>query len=208
MRKTSMRQTSQLIGVIGALILTTQLLTVPALAQVGAEGPEMRLDPANASEYFPDLPLVNQDGESMLFYSDLIADKKVVINVFFTSCVGVCPMLSQKMAAVQRELGDRLGKEVRLVSISVDPKTDTPQRLKAYAARFEARPGWYLLGGDKENVDGVLQKLGQYVKDKEGHSNILLVGNLETGRWKKVFGLAPAKEVVGAVMAVLNDDPS
>lgn len=191
------------------VLLTTVLLTTVASAQgpSAKAGPDMRLDPAKAREYFPDVLLVNQDGESMRFYSDLIQGKSVVISVFFTSCVGVCPVLSQKVAAIQRMLGDRLGKEVNLISISVDPETDTPQRLKAYAERFKARPGWYFLGGEKENVDWALHKLGQYVKDKQGHSNILLVGNSRTGRWKKAFGLAPTEELLEVVEAVLNDDP-
>lgn len=186
------------------VLLLAATLATAALAQ----GPDMRLDPAKAREYFPDVPLVNQDGETMRFYSDLIEGKSVVISVFFTSCVGVCPVLSEKIAALQKRLGDRLGEEVHLISISVDPETDTPQRLKAYAERFEARPGWYFLGGRKENVDWVLRKLGQYVTNKEGHSNILLVGNSRTGRWKKVFGLVPAEELLEAVEAVLNDDPA
>jgi protein SCO1/2 len=202
---------SNLLAAVMAVFLLAALLpgrTVSAQGPSAKSGPDMRLDPAKAEEYFPDVELVDQDGETVRFYSDLIEGKSVVINVFFTSCVGVCPVLSQKVAAIQEKLGDRLGKEVHLISISVDPETDTVQRLKVYAARFKARPGWYFLGGKKENIDWALQKLGQYVKDKEGHSNILLVGNSRTGRWKKIFGLAPPAELVEAVLEVLNDDPA
>lgn len=170
-------------------------------------GPEMKGDPDQAKAYFTDVVLINQDGEPMRFYSDLLQDKTVVINAFFTSCPAVCPILSQKLLAIQQRLGDRMGKDLHLISISVDPETDTPQRLKAYSERFQAVPGWYFLGGPKENVDWALFKLGQQVKNKEAHTNIFIVGKASTGRWKKVLGLASSAEILEVVEDVL-DDPS
>ena len=81
----------------------------------------------------------------------------------FTTCTGACPVMSGTMAKIQDHLGDRVGKDVRLISISVDPVNDTPAKLKEYAARFHARPGWYFLTGSKENVEAALRKLGQWV---------------------------------------------
>ena len=157
-----------------------------------------------ARQYFTDVVLVNQDGEEMRLYSDLLHGKTVVINPFFTSCTGVCPVLTQKVAAIQRRLADRLGKDLQLISISVDPETDTPDKLKAYAERFKARPGWYFVAGKKENVDWALHKLGQYVEDKEAHTNIFIIGNEATGHWRKAFGLSPPEELVQMVEEVLE----
>ncbi|HYO14318.1 MAG TPA: SCO family protein [Thermoanaerobaculia bacterium] len=158
-----------------------------------------------AQKYFGDVRLVNQDGKEMRFYSDLIKDKVVVIDVMFTSCTGVCPVMSSTFAKIQNRLGDRLGKDVHLISISVDPVNDTPAKLKEYAARFEAKPGWYFLTGPKENVDAALRKLGQYVENREAHQNLFLIGNDRTGLWKKALGLAKPEEIFPIVDSVLND---
>lgn len=158
-----------------------------------------------AQQYFTDVPLVNQNGERMRFYSDLLKGKVVVINTFYTGCADVCPVLTQKIAKIQDALGDRVGKEVHLVSITVDPIADTPLRLKAYAQRFRAKPGWHFLTGKKENVEFALHKLGQYVDAKETHLNVMIIGNERTGLWKKAFGLAKTDELVKLVVGVLND---
>jgi protein SCO1/2 len=106
---------------------------------------------------------------------------------------------------VQEALGDRLGKDVHILSISVDPVVDTPTNLNAYAKKLHARPGWFFLTGAKENVDFALQKIGQFVPDKQDHLNIFIIGNERTGLWKKAFGLAQSEELVKVVESVLND---
>ena len=141
----------------------------------------------------------------MRFYSDVLKDKVVVINTFFTTCTGVCPPMNRNLEKVQEALGDRLGKDAFLVSMSVDPETDTPPRLKEYSRRFHARPGWIFLTGKKENVDWALYKLGQYVETKDGHTNIIIIGNEPKGLWKKAFGLAKADELMKIVEDVIND---
>ena len=106
---------------------------------------------------------------------------------------------------LQDALGDRLGKDVYLISISVDPEIDTPERLKAYAARFRGRPGWVFVTGEKRNVDAALAKLGQKVDDKQDHMSQFLVGNLRTGLWKKIpfatYSFEDIKRIVESVVA-------
>jgi protein SCO1/2 len=158
-----------------------------------------------AEKYFSDVELINQDGQKMRFYSDVLKDKVVVINTFFTTCTGVCPPINRNLEKVQEALGDRLGKDAFLVSMSVDPETDTPARLKEYSRRFHARPGWIFLTGKKENVDWALYKLGQYVESKDNHTNIIIIGNEPKGLWKKAFGLAKADELIKIVEDVISD---
>lgn len=158
-----------------------------------------------AEKYFSDVELINQDGQKMRFYSDLLKDKVVVINTFFTTCTGVCPPINRNLEKVQEALGERLGKDAFIVSMSVDPETDTPSRLKEYSRRFHARPGWIFLTGKKENVDWALYKLGQYVETKDGHTNIIIIGNEPKGLWKKAFGLAKADELIKMVEDVISD---
>ncbi|HYG64140.1 MAG TPA: SCO family protein [Thermoanaerobaculia bacterium] len=158
-----------------------------------------------AHHYFGDIKLVDQDGRERRLYSDLMAGKTVVIDVMFTTCNGVCPVLSRNLQRVQEALGDRVGKDVHLISISVDPETDTPARLKEYAARYKAGPGWYFLTGPKPDVDAALRKLGQWVPNPEAHQNLILIGNDRTGLWKKALGVAEATEIITVVESVVND---
>ena len=113
--------------------------------------------------------------------------------------------MNRNLEKVQQALGDRFGKDVYIISISVDPTVDTPPRLKEYAKKLNAREGWYFLTGDKQNVEFALTKLGQFVSDKQDHLNIFIIGNERTGLWKKAFGLAPSDQLVKVVESVLND---
>jgi protein SCO1/2 len=158
-----------------------------------------------AEKYFSDVELINQDGQKVRFYSDVLKNKVVVINTFFTTCTNICPPLNHNFEKIQDALGDRLGKEAFLVSITVDPETDTPTRLKEYARRFHARPGWIFLTGKKENIDWALFKLGQYAETKDDHTSIFIIGNESTGLWKKAMGLAKAEELIKIVEDVINN---
>lgn len=160
-----------------------------------------------AHKYFTDVELINQNGEKMKFYSDLIQGKVVIINSFFATCQGSCLPLNQNLAKVQEALGERLGKDVYILSISVDPTVDTPPNLKQYAKKLQARPGWYFLTGTKENVDFALKKIGHFVPEKQDHLNLFIIGNERTGLWKKAFGLAKSDELVKVVESVVNDQP-
>ena len=183
------------------LVLAALLALAPAWGQ-DAKAPAAE---SPAHKYFGDIKLVNQDGKEMSLYSDLMQGKTVVINAMFTTCTGACPVMSGTMAKIQDHLGDRVGKDVRLVSITVDPVNDTPAKLKEYAARFHAKPGWYFLTGSKESVEAALRKLGQWVDDPANHQTLYLIGNDRTGLWKKAFALAKPEEVLPIVDSVVDD---
>ncbi len=160
---------------------------------------------STAHKYFTDVILVNQFGEPLRLYSDLLKGKIVVINSFFATCTGVCPVMNRKMAQIQEALGDRVGRDVFLLSITVDPENDTPARLRDYAASYGARPGWHFLTGKRENVELALRKLGQYVAAREDHLTLMIVGNEPTGLWKKVLALADIGQILDTVFSVVND---
>ncbi len=165
----------------------------------------MSLGASPAHNYFTDVELTDHNGKQLRFYSDVLQGKTVVIESFFTSCTGTCPLMNSTFAKIQKAVGDRLGKDVFLVSITVDAENDTPKKLKEYAAHMKARPGWMFLTGKKENVDQALHKLGLAVKSREEHKNLFIVGNERTGLWKKVQGLGKPDEIVSIVQGVIND---
>jgi protein SCO1/2 len=154
------------------------------------------LDPGTAiaggpwgADYFPNVPLTTQDGTVVHFYDDMIKGKAVAINLIYTRCSASCPLETAKLAQVQRLLGDRVGKDVFFYSISIDPKHDTPEVLKAYAQRFHAGPGWLFLTGKEEDIQLVSKKLGLSFQigagNRDGHLPTLMVGNEPTGEWMR-----------------------
>ena len=187
-------------------LLTILMLCGLAVAQE-PPAPQTPNAESAAKKYFTDVVLVNQNGEKMRFYSDLLQGKVVIINSFFATCAGSCLPLTRNLEKLQQGLGARLGKDVYILSISVDPEVDTPANLKAYAKKLNAKPGWYFLTGDKESVDFALKKIGHFVDNRENHLNIFIIGNERTGLWKKAFGLAKSDELMKVVDSVLNDQP-
>ncbi len=184
-------------------MLSLLLLALVASAAIADANPQA--DPKVALEYFTDTVLINQDGEEMRLYSDLLKDHTVIISAVFTECQGVCPVTMGNMVKIQKWLGPRLGDDVLLLSLTVDRETDTPPRLKKYAQDFKAQPGWHFLTGTPENLDFVLRRLGLWVENKEGHSSVFLVGNVPTGLWKKAHGMASADKLIDIVDSVLDD---
>jgi len=184
----------------GTLPVRAQEVTPPPAAPKTPDTSENK-----AQKYFTDTVLLNQNGERVRFYTDLMKGKTVVIDTFFATCQASCLPMNRNLAQIQEGLGDRLGKDVNILSISVDPGVDTPTLLKAYAKKLNAKPGWYFLTGDKESVDFILKKLGQFVDDKNNHMNLFLIGNDRTGLWKKAFGLAKSEELMKVIESVAND---
>ncbi|MDD2046740.1 SCO family protein [Pseudomonas putida] len=140
--------------------------------------------------YFPNTPLTDQDGQQVNFFDDLIKGKVVVINFIFTGCGDSCPLETARLRQVQQLLGDRVGRDVFFYSISIDPLSDTPEVLKAYAARFKVGPGWRFLTGDKDQIDQLRRRLGLFIEGVDNgrsrdHNLSLIVGNQTTGRWMK-----------------------
>jgi protein SCO1/2 len=189
------------------MILAAVALFLFCGPRAAAQQPTQEARQQAAQRYFTDVELVNQNGEKMRLYSDLLKDKVVVIDFFFATCQGSCLPMNRNVQKVQDVFGDRLGKDAYIISISVDPTVDTPPRLKEYAKKIGARPGWYFMTGEKANVDFALKKLGQYVEQREDHTNIIIIGNERTGLWKKAFGLAKSDELNKVVESVLNDQP-
>jgi protein SCO1/2 len=143
-----------------------------------------------------DAVLSNQDGVQVGLRDDVVGDKIVVVDFVYTTCTTVCPVLSAVFRQVQNRLDDRLGGEVVMVSISVDPNRDTPQRLKSYAAKFGAKPGWVWLTGQKQIVTRVLEEFGAYTPNFRDHPSMVLVGDGRSGQWSRFLGFPAAEQIV------------
>jgi cytochrome oxidase Cu insertion factor (SCO1/SenC/PrrC family) len=152
----------------------------------------------------PDVEVLDQEGHALHFYSDLIKGKTVAINFIFTNCTTICPPLAATFARVQKEMGEKVGKEVHFISISVDPVTDTPERLKAWGAKFNAGAGWTFVTGSKPQIDKLLNSLGASVSRREDHSPTVMIGNDLKGIWTRTYGLARISQMVGLIESVIE----
>lgn len=198
---------SKLFRIFGIALI---MLTVIQGAQAQSEPPASchssathAKKPEKPKMVIPDVAVLDQDGNALHFYTDLIKGKTVAINFIFTNCTTICPPLAATFARLQKEMGDKIGKDVHLISISVDPVTDTPERLKAWGAKFKAGPGWTFVTGEKQEMDKLLNALGAAVSKREDHTPALIIGNDSKGVWTRTYGLAKINQIVGVINDVM-----
>jgi protein SCO1/2 len=166
------------IDFLGLLLLAVMVLLVAIMVRQ-----------ANASthwgaNYFPNVPLTDQNGRTVHLYDDLLKGKTVVVNLIYTQCQDSCPLETARLLQVQKMLGDHVGKDVFFYSVSIDPEHDTPAVLKAYAEKFHAGPGWLFLTGKKTDIDLVAHKLGLYYDP--GLNRLPCHEHHDDGRWLEV----------------------
>jgi len=185
-----------------SLFLGLALLLAFAAA-APADPPERALDGLAV----PDAKLIDQDGRPVRFYTDLVKGQVVAMNFVFTSCGTICPPMGANFAKLQKLLGDRPnGKRVRLISVSIDPGNDTPERLKAWAGKFGAQPGWTLVTGDREEVTRLLKAMGVFNASPAAHTPVVLVGDDAHHHWTRAYGLAPPDKLAELIGRVAGAD--
>jgi protein SCO1 len=151
---------------------------------------------AQARKFFTDTALETHTGRPVKFYSDTLRGKVVLVNFVFTQCGDACPLITAKLVQAKRELGDAFGRDVRFVSISLDPDHDRPEDLARFARKFDAfDPGWLFLTGEKVRVDAIVKRLGASTEDLETHSTAIIVGSPQQARWRKIRPDAPARHI-------------
>jgi protein SCO1/2 len=156
-----------------------------------------------SSMQIPNVKVVDQNGKALDFYTDLVKGHNVAINFIFTTCTTVCPVLSATFRRVQVEL-ESSQSDTKLISISVDPTVDTPERLRDFAEKFKAGPGWTFVTGDKTEIDSLLQRLGAGVGNKNDHTSMILIGNDPADVWTRTYGLSSPT----VIMKVITDTAS
>jgi cytochrome oxidase Cu insertion factor (SCO1/SenC/PrrC family) len=194
-----MKMNMRLLKVFSVALL--MFVTIEAAAQ-SCHTPASQTKKPETNMVIPDVAVLDQDGNALHFYTDLIKGKTVAINFIFTNCTTICPPLAATFARLQKEMGDKVGKDVHLISISVDPVTDTPERLKAWGAKFKAGPGWTFVTGEKQEMDKLLNALGAAVSKREDHTPAMIIGNDSKGVWTRTYGLAKISQIMGVIQNV------
>jgi protein SCO1/2 len=163
-----------------------------------------RIELVLTSVEIPDTELVDQNGKGVRFYSDLVKDKVVLVHFFFTKCTDVCPMQGRALAKLKSRLAGRLGRDVYFISISKDPRNDTPERLNKWGKDHGVISGWTLLTGEQLVIKKLLwdftgEEIGQAM-----HESVVLIGNDRTGVWATADGLSSTDEIVKVIDDVSN----
>jgi len=161
-----------------------------------------------ARRFFTDLEVIDQNGNKQRFYSDVLKGRVVLINFIFTNCEFACPMLAQRLKQTRSLMVPSIKDEVWYVSISVDPERDTPEAMKQFAERQgvdESR--WIFLTGDSQNINTIIQKLGQWTPDIESHTTLMLAGNTITRHWTRVLPMVPPEGIAQQMRALVEETP-
>jgi len=163
--------------------------------------------PAPVALPVPDIKVINQDGRHVRFNSQVVEGRIAIVTGFFTNCSSMCPFTQEKLAHVAKLLGPRLGKDVVIVSVSVDPENDTPARMKDWGEKFHIGPGWTLLSGNRAEVDTLLKSLGLFVELRQRHQSALMIGNTATG-WVRISSWTPSEKLAKLAESMLSARPT
>lgn len=173
-----------------------------------APAPQPSPSPADATTAFSSLQIPNvrvydQNGQTLDFYTDLIKGHNVAINFIFSTCTTVCPVLTATFRRVQLEL-EKSQSDIKLISVSVDPTVDTPERLRDFASKFKAGPGWTFVTGEKTEIDSLLQRLGAGAGNKNDHTSMILIGNDPADVWTRTYGLSSPSVLIKVMTDTAN----
>lgn len=185
--------------VVAALCVIITAALAPASLFAAPEG--SRWGP----NYFPNYEVVAHTGERFRFYEQLIENKLVLFHFIYTRCGDICPLQMARMKLVTDRLGDRLGKDVFVYTITLEPEYDTKAVLASLADTYDVPPGWLLLTGDPKELAEIRYKLGERSRQLVEHRHEMLwIGNDRSGRWKRYSLSADLDRIA---VEVMNADP-
>ncbi len=205
----------ELLSLAAMAPLAGTILSTGAAAGVHASSidPQSEARENIRKRYFPNVTLQTQDGKNVRFYDDLVKDKIVTINFFFAHCEEVCPLVIANLVKVQQLLGDRVGRDIFMNSITLKPEEDSPAILKKYMATFNARPeGWTFLTGRPNDIEYLRKSLGftypepAIDKDKTQHIGNVRYGNEPLMLWGACPGMAHAPFIAESVSWMIRPE--
>ena len=162
---------------------------------------------AKARDYFSNVELIDQNGQSLKFYDEVLKDKVVVISFIFTNCQSACPLMTRNLTMIRDMLREDERRAIQFVSISIDPLRDTPSAMKEFAQKHDADiEGWLWLTGQPDDVDYVTKRLGSYTDDPEAHTTTLLAANVRKAHWTKIPPNVPPNGVAARLRLLVEED--
>jgi protein SCO1/2 len=158
------------------------------------------------ASYFSNLTLTTHEGRKVRFYDDLIRDKLVAFNMMYVRCEDTCPLTTANLVRVQKLLGERVGRDVFMYSLTLQPHVDKPADLRKYVEAMGVQTGWLFLTGAPEDMLRVRKRLGftdpnpKVDRRLSSHTGMLRIGNDTYDRW----GMAPAMTTPEQIVSTIN----
>ena len=176
------------------------------LALAATASPPLRAAPGPRAGYFPNSIVQTHDGRSLRFYDDVVQGSVVLFNMMYAVCTGICPGNTANLREVQAALGSRLGRDVFMVSMTLQPESDTPEVLNDYVESYGIKPGWLFLTGQPKEMDVIRRKLGFFNDDPRldgdlaNHTGMLRLGNERLDRWSMMPALSKPNQIARTVL--------
>jgi protein SCO1 len=152
----------------------------------------------------PDVEVLDQNGKKLKFYTDLVKGRTVVINFIYTTCKSVCPLSGEHFAKLQAALGEKLGREVFLISVTTDPETDSPAKLRDWSKKYNPAPGWTLVTGSKKNILSLLLVLTGDGTQTGYHVPAICLIDDRTKSHRWAYGLSDPAEIMRMMKSPIN----
>jgi protein SCO1 len=159
---------------------------------VKPEGPSR----SELSVQLPEVSVIRQDGKPVKFKEAVDDGRPVMLNFIFTSCPGICPVLSQIFTRIQGKLGAEAGK-LHLASVSIDPENDTPEKLREYAKKFKAGPAWDHYTGTQQASIAIQKAFKAYRGDKMNHAPVIFFRAAPEKPWIRLEGFVSPELLIG-----------
>ena len=190
-----------------ALALMLCIAAPADIAVAGTTSADKAAAEAKARDYFTNVELIDQDGQRLKFYDDVLKDNIVVISFIFTNCQGACPLMTRNLTMIRDMLPGNVRDEIHFISISLDPVRDTPAAMKKFAQTHDAdQESWLWLTGQPDNVNLVTKKLGTYTDELEAHTTMLIAANVRESHWTKIAPNVPPKGVAERLRLLVEDN--
>ena len=178
-----------------------------ALAPVlAASRPALAAPAGPRAGYFPNTIVQTHDGKKLRFYDDVVRGKVVVFNMMYSVCTGICPGNTANLLRVQQALGNRVGKDIFMVSMTLQPAFDTPKALHDYVKSYGIKPGWTFLTGEPQEMDVIRRKLGFFNDDPKidadlaNHTGMVRIGNETLDRWFMMPALSAPRQIARSIL--------
>jgi len=194
-------------GVTTAAVGTTSLFAQEATPANKHNYNFKKISPRELTQqrHLPNVELITQDNQKVHFYTDLVKDKRVVIQFMFARCKDICPVITHHLVEVQRMLDGRVGRDIFFYSITLSPEEDSPRDLKAFAKKHGVGPGWTFLTGKPDDILLLRKSLGFFYDDpkedadRNNHSGMVVVGTEPLMRWTMCEGGADPKWIATVI---------
>jgi protein SCO1 len=161
--------------------------------------------PGGRRSRLPNPRLLTDQGRTVRFYDDLVRGRIVAVSFFYVRCTGICPRTMENLVEVQRLLGDRMGRDIFMYSVTLTPGQDTPRDLREYRVAHGIKRGWTLLTGQPAEVEHLRRGLGftdpdpVVDADRSQHSGLLVYGSEPRDSWGALPVLSTPAEIAKAI---------